>query len=387
MNDLSSDLDVPGIVFAITVTIHGLVHLIGVAREWKLADVSQFAGKTLFSVTGSVSKISGFLWLLAFLCFIAAATGLFLKPDLWWTAGLGGVAISQLLIIVYWQDAKAGTVLNVVILIVSLAGYGRWSFSNASREEVRDLLKSVNEDTIVIVTLDTLKQLPDPIQRWLIASGVVGKPRVQTVRLKQRGLMRTDPEGSWMPAEAEQFFTVDEPGFLWTVGVTMAGVIPVSGRDRYRDGKGNMLIKAFSLIPVVNASGPKVDQGTLLRYLGEIVWFPSAALSNFIEWAPIDSMSAQATMRYRGVSATAVFLIDEAGKVVSCSAERFMGDGEDATLERWHIPFKEWSALGGLRIPTNGEVTWKLASGDFTYYQWEILQIEYNMKTGIRSAQ
>ena len=381
MNGFGKDLDLSRIVFAVTVTIHALIHLIGVAREWNLADVNPLTGKTLFPMTGTIAKASGFLWLLAFLCFIAAATGLFLKPDLWWTAGLGGVAISQLLIIVYWQDAKAGTVLNIVILIVSLAGYGRWSFSNTSRAEVRDLLRNVKEDTAAVVTLDTLKQLPEPIQRWLIASGVVGKPRVQTVRLKQRGLMRTDPEGSWMPAEAEQFFTVDEPGFVWTVDVTMAGVIPVSGRDRYRNGKGNMLIKGFSLIPMVNGSGPKIDQGTLLRYLGEIVWFPSAALSDYIEWTSLDSVSAQATMKYGDVLASAIFQIDGNGNVISCSAERYMGDGEKATLERWHVPSKEWHVMSGLRIPTKGDVLWKLASGDFTYYQWEIVQIEYDTKT------
>ncbi|MDN5330561.1 MAG: hypothetical protein PWP35_2348 [Bacteroidales bacterium] len=36
-----------------------------------------------------------------------------------------------------------------------------------------------------------------------------------------------------------------------------------------------MLIKVNSLIPVVNEKGNKLDEGTLQRYLGEIVWFPS----------------------------------------------------------------------------------------------------------------
>ncbi len=386
MNDLGAEVTLPRLLLAVLILIHSLIHLIGVVREWNLAEVHQLKGQTLFPLTGALSKASGFLWLLSFLSFIAAATGLFLKPDLWWMPALFGVLISQLLIIVYWRDAKAGTVFNVLILIAGLTGLGRWSFENASRAEVQDLLAGVRENPAV-VTNDDLKDLPKPIQRWLMASGVVGKPRIQSVWLKQEGLMRTDPEGAWMPAEAYQVFTVDEPAFIWTVDVTMFGVIPISGRDRYRDGNGNMLIKALSLFPIVNGSGAKIDQGTLLRYLGEIIWFPSAALSAYIVWTPLDSASARATMTYGDVTASADFQVNEAGDIVACSAQRYMGDGETATLERWFVPSREWKTMKGLRIPVKGEVVWKLASGDFTYYRWEIVQIEYDTRNVIAAVQ
>lgn len=190
-----------------------------------------------------------------------------------------------------------------------------------------------------------------------------------------------------MPAEAYQVFSVDEPGFIWTVDVTMFGIIPISGRDCYRDGKGSMLIRALSLFTIVNASGVKIDQGTMLRFLGEIIWFPTAALSPTITWTSLDENRAQAAMTYRDLSVTAVFQIDGAGNVVSCSADRYMGEGDAATLERWYILMKEWKELGGLKIPTRGDVTWKLPSGDFTYYQWEILQIEYDLRNTVPSVQ
>lgn len=378
MNDLGAEVTLPRLILAVLILIHSLIHLIGVVREWNLAEVHQLKGKTLFPLTGALSKAAGFLWLLSFLSFIAAATGLFLKPDLWWMPALFGVLISQLLIIVYWQDAKAGTMFNVLILVAGLTALGRWNFENASSAEAQGLLADVREDSTG-VTNDDLQDLPKPIQRWLMASGVVGKPRIQSVWLKQKGLMRTDPEGAWMPAEAYQVFTVDEPGFVWTVDVTMFGVIPISGRDRYRDGNGNMLITALSLFPIVNGSGAKIDQGTMLRYLGETVWFPSAALSPYISWSSVDSISARATMTYGGISASAIFQIGQDGSVVLFSAERYMGDGEGATLEHWHVPSTEWRVMNGFRIPIKGEVTWKLASGDFTYYQWEILQVEYDL--------
>ena len=69
-------------------------------------------------------------------------------------------------------------------------------------------------------------------------------------------------------------------------------VLPIAGRDRYADGHGHMLIKLASLLTVADGAGPEIDQGTLLRYLGEIVWFPSAALRDYISWEAIDERSA-----------------------------------------------------------------------------------------------
>ncbi len=50
------------------------------------------------------------------------------------------------------------------------------------------------------------------------------------------------------------------------------------------NGKGNMLIKMMSTIPIGNSSGEEMDQGAMMRFLAEIVWLPSAALNDYIQW-------------------------------------------------------------------------------------------------------
>ena len=37
-----------------------------------------------------------------------------------------------------------------------------------------------------------------------------------------------------------------------------------------------------------------------------------------------------------------------------------------------------WAPLDGVEVPTRGQVTWKLAKGDFTYYDWEIASVAYD---------
>ena len=44
----------------------------------------------------------------------------------------------------------------------------------------------------VIVTEAMLQKFPAPVKRYLLYTGVVGKPIVQTVRLKQTGKIRKD---------------------------------------------------------------------------------------------------------------------------------------------------------------------------------------------------
>lgn len=183
---------------------------------------------------------------------------------------------------------------------------------------------------------------------------------------------------SWMPVEAEQYFTIDEPGFIWKAKIKAAPLFHIVGRDKYYEGKGNMLIKILSLITVADARGKEMDQGTLLRYLVETVWFPTAALSSYIKWEEIDSNSAKAAMSYRGVTASGVFMFNENGEVINFVAERYMALNGRYVMETWSTPMKDYKEFDGIRIPTKGEIIWKLKTGDFNWFQFEITEIEYN---------
>ena len=65
-----------------------------------------------------------------------------------------------------------------------------------------------------MVTPEMLKDLPQPVQRNLDYIGVVGKPWVDTVHLKQTGRFRQGLERPWMPMVAEQSYTTNPPGFV-----------------------------------------------------------------------------------------------------------------------------------------------------------------------------
>lgn len=274
-------------------------------------------------------------------------------------------------------------ILSVIVLIVLIfviaVNVGSIIFDRKVASEVKMLFKEEHMDKNGMITKEDLVGLPEPVQRWLQRSQVVGKEKIYTVRLKQKGLFRTKDDQPWFPFEAEQYYTTDVPGFIWYSTMKPAPLITIKGRDMYYEGRGNMLIKLLSLIKVADESGPKMDQGTLVRYLNEIMWFPAAALSDYIIWEPIDQNSAKATMDYQGVSASAIYYFDEDGDLVNFIAERY-ADKSDS-FEIWETPISGYKEFNGIRIPTEGEAIWRLDSGDFSYIKLEVVDIQYNKPT------
>ena len=123
-----------------------------------------------------------------------------------------------------------------------------------------------------------LSDLPEPVRRYLTYTGVVGGPFVRMVRLRQKGAMRPGPGQPWMLLAAEEHYCVDPPGFVWDGTLRLGPVRVGRARDEYLGGAGRMLVKVASLLPVVDASGEEMDQGSMMRYLSEMIFFPAAFL-------------------------------------------------------------------------------------------------------------
>src|SRR6266700_4330461 len=163
------------------------------------------------------------------------------------------------------------------------------------------LLKRGEQAPPGLITQAQMVGLPEPMQRYLSYAQVIGKEPIRTVRLKQQGFMRQQPDQKWLPLVAEQYFTTNPPAFLWHCTIRPFPLVSISATDRFSDGHGNMLVKLWSFIALGDERGPEMDQGELQRYMGEMVWFPTAWLSDAIEWQAIDANSVQATMRSPGV--------------------------------------------------------------------------------------
>ncbi len=229
-----------------------------------------------------------------------------------------------------------------------------------------------------VIHEDEIRDLPPPLQKWLRWSGVIGRPRLTSVHLIQKGAMRLKPEQTDpMISLSEQLIFPQQNAFIWRVQTRMAG-LPVLGRDMFYEGKGSMWISLAGLIPVVNiAHNSRINQSALQRFLGEIIWFPSAVLHPSLVWRQIDEHSVEATMNWAGTQGSGVFHFLADGRPYRFVAHRFKDVQDEKPLE-WVADIDVYRDFEGLQIPSRVKATWMLPSGPFTWFEMEITDARFN---------
>ena len=361
------------IVLTIFIGIHGMIHLFGFFKAFGLAEFK--------AISQAISKATGSCWFLTFLLFTITAILLLIHSDHWWVYGLMAVVISQILIFIFWSDAKFGTLANVIILSATIIGYSSFNFKQNIKAERISLFENAKFEDQDIITEEDLVGLPPIIKKWLIQSGITDKQSIANVRLVQELLLKLKPEETnWSEGTAEQYFTIQPPAFNWTILTEINPILPVVGRDKFEDGKGEMIIKLLFLIPVAQAKDDeKVDQATLQRYLAEIVWFPSASLSPYIKWETIDDYSASATMTYNGTTGSGEFHFDKDGNFEKFTCERYR-DSKASKTNQWTVLATKLEERNGITIPVECEVNWELEAGEWTWLTLKITEIQYDLK-------
>jgi hypothetical protein len=109
-----------------------------------------------------------------------------------------------------------------------------------------------------------------------------------------------------------------------------------------------------------------------------MVWFPSLALSPYISWEPINSLTAKATMTYKRTSGSGTFYFNTKGDFIKFSAMRYMSNTPDAKRHEWVLLVDEHKSFEGIKVPSKMTATWKLDSTDWTWINLEITDIRYN---------
>lgn len=359
-------------VIAIFFLLHGLVHLLGFVKAFNPALTGV--------LSRDISRPAGVLWLLASLLFLWSLSGYLLKREWWPFVAVAGVVLSQVLISLNWADAKYGTLANFFILFLVLFSYGRMNFNQMILKETSALFSRITSYDNRALPVEDSVAVPPAVERWIKNSGISTNLPLKSVRLKQRGKMRTSPGGKWMSFRAVQYFDVQNPAFIWITKVNLLPLIHLDGRDKLLDGEGEMMIKAASLVKVVDErKNEKINSGSMLRFLAEMCWFPAAAKSQYISWKVEEVNSARATLKLQGEEVNGTFRFSEDGDVLLFEAFRYMGSDEKAKKELWIINVLEHKTFDGVRIPAKLRVTWKLAEGDFTWLELEVTALDYNV--------
>ncbi|MEP6979518.1 MAG: DUF6544 family protein [Nakamurella sp.] len=358
-------------------TLHGLIHLLGFAQAFGLAELPQWGTP--------ISPFMGLLWLAAALLAVITAAAMFRAPRWWWAWGAGAVVISQIMIVSSWGDAKVGTVANVVLLVAVLYGFasrGPLSLRAEFEHELTRSSSSALSPSRGLITEDDLTALPAPVQRYLRRSGVVGRPPVTDFRATWTGRIRGAPDAAWMSFTAEQVDTVNPPRRLFMMDARMKG-LPVDVLHVFDERGATMRVRLLSVAAMVNAKGAALTRAETVTLFNDWCCLaPGALLELDVIWESIDNRSAAARFTLGVNTIGAVLRFDDSGDLVDFVADgraMMSPDGRSLTPLRWSTPLRDYAQMGLARVATTGEAKWHPDSGAWTYGEFALTSLVYNV--------
>jgi len=214
--------------------------------------------------------------------------------------------------------------------------------------------------------------LPPLLDAFVARAGTPGGSGTRWFRVTQQGEMRLQPGEDWRAFTAEQVYAVSEPAFVWHADFGAFRVV-----DQVVDGVGRLEARVFGVLPVARADGAEATRAQLLRYLAELVWVPRAFSDNrSIRWRQAGPGELVATLAHAGHEVELRFTFDEAGDVCRVEGVRECGVEGHRGSRPWVGRFSDYRQVGGVRVPTRGEVEWRLDSGPFVYWRGAIVGLQ-----------
>ncbi|WP_109097255.1 DUF6544 family protein [Aquimarina sp. AU58] len=252
---------------------------------------------------------------------------------------------------------------SILILLIVISIVGIVSF-NVSVKQERVLLFNTSREIDVKITQKDLDDFPDLMKNYLNKVKIVGKPKYCNAIFTQKGKIRTSLEKKWLPFSATQYMSSNNFGFIWK-----AKALPMLIRDKYTNGKGEVKVSVLGLKNIVLFTGQKVDQSSLGRYLGELIWFPIGFLNPDISWETIDYRTIKATVVNNNHAIEGFFIFNQNGTIDHFETKRY----RDTELENFIGEVGEYEDYDGLLIPNTMTAIWDLKKGKQQYFKAAIL--------------
>ena len=223
--------------------------------------------------------------------------------------------------------------------------------------------------------------LPPAVQRYLRVAGVVGQPCVRNFHARFHGEIRKGPDAAWMPFSVDQYNFFDAPARYFLMRASRAG-IPFEALHIYAGPTATMQVKLASLVTIVDAFGPQMDEAETVTLFNDMCLFaPGSLVGAPVVWQEIDAKTVGATFTNAGHTVHAVLTFNDAGELVDFVSDdrSASADGKTFTRMRWSTPMRDYRAFGPFRLASQGEARWHQPSGSYAYIRLELESIEYNV--------
>jgi hypothetical protein len=360
------------IVFLLIVFLHGIIHLIGFLKAFGFSEFKE--------LTLPISKPLGVVWLITMMSFIIYGVLHLVNVKYDWLLGIIAVILSQVIIFIFWKDAKFGTLPNLTILIVSIVGLGSFIINNEFTSRVKADFLNNNTFSTDILTEKDISDLPTPVQNYLHYTKSVGQEKIKNFKAEFTGVMRSSVDDKGMNVQSVQYNFYKNPSRYFYMSATKMGM-PASGLHIYQNESATFQVKLLNWINLVDAKGEKMTQGETVTLLNDMCLIaPATLIDDRIEWESINDTLVKAHFTNGSVSVSAELYFNEKHELVNfVSYDRYETDGKNYNSYPWLTPVENYQMINGYLLPSRGRLIYKRPDGDFTYGELEYKSVKYNL--------
>ncbi len=360
-------------IFIFLTLLHGLIHFMGFVKAFNYANFSQ--------LTKEISKPMGVLWFVTATLFVLSVILFLFIKDAWVYFALLAILFSQYLLLNNWQDAKFGTIANGIILIFVIIGFFQINFKNDYRNEVKiGLLQTISLPKTVL-SEDIIKDLPEPVKKYVRYAGCLNKPIVYNFRVDFSGKIRSHEKPVWMYLTSEQYNFIPTPTRLFYLDATMKN-LPVAGFHCFKNGIAYMDIRLLSMFKVEFQKGAVMNESETVTFFNDMCCMaPATLIDKRIEWLHVEANKVKASFTNNGITISAWLYFNEKGELVNFTSEdrsALLGNGETVKL-KWSTPLRDYKAINGYRLASYAETIYSYPDGDFTYATFTAKGVGYNL--------
>ncbi|HMU03682.1 MAG TPA: hypothetical protein PJ990_08670 [Saprospiraceae bacterium] len=361
------------IIFIIIIILHGLIHLMGFVKAYGYADVS--------ALKREISKPMGIIWLVATVLFVTTAILFAFGNDAWVYVGIASMIVSQAMIWMYWQDAKLGSIVNVLVLIVVFSSFFHQDFKYKYKREVTAGLTQTSNIPSDILTEEDIKHLPPLIQKYIRYSQSVGKPKIHNFKVTMSGEIRSYESQDWMSFTSEQYNFIPATTRLFFLNATKK-LLPVSGLQSFKGGVASMDIRLLSTFNLQNMEGKEMNVSETVTFFHDLCWLaPGALIDERIRWKISEGNRVSATFTFNGITIAAWLYFNQKGELVNFESEDRYAvniDGKNTQLS-WRTPLEEYKEIGGYRLASYATTITTYDNGDFVNATFNIDDVKVNL--------
>lgn len=359
--------------FLIFLGLHATIHLTGFARAfgWLKSVDMKFV----------VTRKAGWFWLFASCCFVPVMVLFALNNSSWWITALMAVIISQWLIILYWKDARFGTIANIIIMIAAIIGYSQQRFNKSFTNEVSQNFREVSDTEVSLLTEADLVHLPEPIRQYLRYAGAVGKPKVKNFCVEFEGEIRSDSTSEWMPFTSLQYNFMEPPTRYFFMKAKMYH-LPVHGYHRFSPQQVSMDIRLLSLFQVQYLEGSEMKIAETVTFFNDMCCMaPATLIDKRITWLESDSGKVKAEFMNDGIKVQAWLYFSKDGALVNFVSDDRFAAGDDGSMRRvpWSTPLGKYRMIGAQRLAGEAKTIYQYPEGYFTYGRFRTIRVLTNI--------